>query len=360
MKTSYLFASLAALLVVSSCSKKKEEKVEIIKPVKMMIVGGSSADSRITYPATVAANRHTDLSFQVGGIVIKVLVKPGDRVKENQLLAKIDPRDYESNLKIAEAKLTETKADYERFAKLVKSGAVARADFEKRVKNYEVAKSDYQIAKKAFEDTRLKAPYDGVIAKKYIEQNQNVKAKQKILTIQNDNKVDISVNIPEQDIARSRRVGSRAKTEKLLDPQVTFPVAPSKHYKLTIKEFREKADPITQTFKVTFTMPSPKDLIVRPEMTATVSFKRSFFTPESNKDFKVPFSAVFVNDQGKKCIWKVKKDMTVTSVKVTTANVSGNDVYIKTGIHRGEKIIISGVNSLSEGMKVREIKNIGI
>jgi len=356
----YAVALIAALLLSGGCGKKQEKKKELIKPVKIIKIGAESTDRRVTYPAKVEANRHTDLSFQVGGPIIKVYIKPGEKVKKGEVLAKIDPRDFQNDLKIAEANLKEAKSDYERYAKLVKSGAVARADYEKRVKNYEVAKSDYKIAEKALHDTVLKAPFDGIIARKYVEENTNVMAKQKVFTIQNNDKIDIAVNIPEQDIARARTGISAEETEKLLEPVATFPVAPDKHFKLRIKEFRDKADPVTQTFKVTFFMSHTKEIVIRPEMTAEVSMNKSYFKSDDNEGFKIPFTSVFINEKGEKCVWKVNKDMTVSPVKVKTGETVGDSVYILSGIESGDIIVSSGVNSLIPGMKVREIKQIGI
>ena len=361
IKNTILFhLSAAVVFLQAGCGEKKQEKVEIVKPVKMITIGAEALDRRVAYPAKVEANRHTDLSFQVGGPIIKVYIKPGEKVKKDQVIAKIDPEDFQNSLEIAEAKLKEAKLVFERYAKLVKSGAVARADYENRVKNYEVAKSDFSIAQKALEDTVLKAPFNGIIARKYVEENTNVKAKQKVFTIQSGKMIDIAVNIPEQDIARARTGMSKEETEKLLDPIATFPVAPNKHFKLRIKEFRDKADPVTQTFKVTFLMPNTKEIVIRPEMTAEVSMKKSYFKTNDDNGFAVPFTAVFINEKGEKCIWKVKKDMTVAETNVKTGETVGNDVIILSGLEKGDTIVTSGANSLEPGMKVRKIEQIGI
>lgn len=347
-------------LMISGCGEKKHEKVEIIKPVKMITVGKASDNMRISYPARIEANKYANLSFNVDGTIEKVFIKPGDKVKAGQVLARLDQQDYISDVKIAQARLKEAKLDYERYSELVKVGASSRADYETRVKNYEVAQSGYKIAEKALNDTTLKAPFDGVIAKKFIEAKQNVKAKQKVFLIQGVNKVDVSINIPEQDIARARQGLTRAEIEKLLDPLVTFPVAPNKHYKIKIKEFREKADPITQTFKVTFEMDSPKDIVVRPDMTAKVSLMQRFFRGMGGKGVEIPFTSVFLNDKGEKCVWVVEKDMTVTAVKVKTGELNKGKVVITSGLKAGDEVVTTGADTLSEGMKVRKIVKIGI
>jgi hypothetical protein len=112
------------------------------------------------------------------------------------------------------------------------------------------------------------------------------------------------------------------------------------------------ADPVTQTFKVTFKMPRPKGIIVTSGMTANVSLEKSYFQGEK-AGHQIPFTAVFVDDKGDKCVWKVGKDMKVHSAKVTVGSVSGDDAIITSGVENGDVVVTAGVHSLSEGMKVR-------
>ena len=292
------FVSLSLSAVFLCSCSKEPEKVEIVKPVYTITVEGGKTTGRISYPAKVQASRRVDLAFEnVDGRVVKLDVKPGDRVEKGQVLAEIDPTNYKSELKLAQAMLDEAKSDFERYKKPVKSGAVAVADFEKRKRNYEMAMSKYRIAKKNLDDTKLRAPFSGVIGAKYIEENQNVRPKQKIFQLQNDSKIEVSINIPEQDMARSPRHESREETEAELKPMVTFPTKPDKSYPLKIKEFQTIADPVTQTFKVTFEMPRPKGITITSGMTANVSLEKSYFRGE-DAGYKIPFTAIFVNDKG--------------------------------------------------------------
>ena len=344
-------------LFVFACSKKEEKKVELLRPVKMMTLSDKKSGGRLSYPAKVAANQHVNLAFQVDGPLIELKVKAGDKVKKGDLLARLDPRDYESELKVRKAYLTEAKSDYERYKKLEKSGAVARADFEKRQRDYEIAKSKLKVAEKALKDTSLKAPFDGTIAGTFVDENQNVNAKQEILSLQDDSEIDISVNIPEQDMATSQRNIEKAKADALLQPRVVFPVAPGKEFKLEIKELQTEADPTTQTFKVTFKMPSPENIIIRAGMTAEVSVNKEYFNSEAASGFHIPGVALFIDEDGAKAVWVVK-DGKVSKVKVKVGDMAEDQVSIEGDLKSGDIIVISGVNALREGMKVRPLGEI--
>ena len=348
---------LALPVLMFACGKAKEEKAEQARPVKMMTLSGKKSGGRLSYPAKVAANQRVNLAFQVDGPLIEVKVNPGDKVKKGDLLARLDPRDYESKLKVSKAYLTEAKSDFERYEKLVKSGAVARADFEKRQRNYEIAKSRLQLSEKALKDTYLKAPFDGTIAGKFVEKNQNVNAKQEIFSLQDDSEIEISVNIPEQDMAKSKRIDDKVKTEALLQPRVAFPVAPGKEFKLSIKELQTEADPTTQTFKVTFQMPSPENIIIRAGMTAEVSVNKEYFNSDAASGFHIPVSGLFIDEAGSKSVWVVKNDK-VSKIKVESGDVADDQISIQGKLKSGDIIVVSGVNSLREGMKVRSLGEI--
>jgi RND family efflux transporter MFP subunit len=215
-----------------------------------------------------------------------------------------------------------------------------------------MAMSKFRIAKKNLDDTILRAPFDGMIGAKYINENQNVRAKQKIFQLQNDSEIEIAINIPEQDMARSHRGEARDKAAAKLKPMVSFPTKPDKKYPLSIKEFQTVADPVTQTFKITFKMPRPKEIVVTSGMTANVSLEKSYFQGEK-AGYQIPFTAVFVDDKGDKYVWKVGADMKVRRSKVTLGSVSDDVAVVTSGVKSGDVVVTAGVNSLSEGMKVR-------
>jgi len=351
-KSSVPVLAVAIVVLVCSCSKK-EKPEELVKPVRTITVGDAKSAGRMSYPAKVEASRRVNLAFEnVDGRVIEIKVKPGDKVKKGQALAKIDPTNYKSELRLAQAMLDETKSDFERYKTLVKSGAVAVADFEKRKRNYEMAQSKYRIAKKNLDDTTLRAPFAGMIGAKYIEENQNVRAKQKIFQLQNDSEIEVSINIPEQDMARAKRGEDREKAAVALDAKVSFPTNPDKKYPLSLKEFQTVADPVTQTFKITFKMSRPKGIVVTSGMTATVSLAKSYFQGDS-PGYKVPFTAVFVDDKGGKFVWIVGQDMKVHKSKVSLASIQANNAIVTSGVEPGDVVVTAGVNSLRDGMKIR-------
>src|SRR5262249_25280318 len=142
----------------------------------------------------------------------------------------------ESQVRAAAAKLANAKTEYDRAAQLIQSNAIARADYDRNMTSYRVAQEEHQAAvqmlekgmiareedveaKEAevrglegrvveasiqLEDTTLRAPYDGVIAKRFVEPNQNVQAKAPVVKLQDVDEIDVVVDVPETIMATIR------------------------------------------------------------------------------------------------------------------------------------------------------------
>ena len=110
LRTVFLISLLALLLC--SCGKKEEEKAEAIavRPIKLMTVGSDLTGQTRKLPGTVRATERVDLAFQVSGPLIELPVKEGQRVKRGDLVARIDPQDFETSLRNAKGTMARAKA----------------------------------------------------------------------------------------------------------------------------------------------------------------------------------------------------------------------------------------------------------
>ena len=106
------FLIVALAFFLSSCGKKEEEKVteEVARPVKTMTVTSAGEALRRTFPGRVRAAQRVDLAFQVDGPLIELPVDEGQEVKKGSLVARIDPKDFQVNLRNAEGQLGKAEA----------------------------------------------------------------------------------------------------------------------------------------------------------------------------------------------------------------------------------------------------------
>ena len=341
---------LGILTITISCSKEKvEEAAPVVKPVKTMIVGQGASGVR-SYPGTVQAADRVELSFRVGGPLIEFPVKDGQKVQKGQLLARIDPRDYKIAVDKAEAEFAKADADYKRYQQLYEKEAVSLSDLELRQAQRDVTKSNLDNAKADLSDTYLRAPFSGEIGETYFETGEDIKSKERILGLHGVDVIEIVVNVPENDKAQfdPQRAKSRTIT-------ASFAFAADREFDLTLSEFSAAADPRTQTYKATLSMSQPEGVNIQPGMTAEVHlYPLPSETSQVSTEFVIPAIAVLAGDDDAQYVWVVDQaEMTIQRTEVKVGPVTGTaEVTILSGLSLGDRIVVAGVTTLREDMKV--------
>jgi RND family efflux transporter MFP subunit len=289
-------------------------------------------------------------------------------------------RRRESQVRAADAQLANRKAELDRATQLLERRAVSRADFDIAETNYRVAIEEHKAAIQLLEmgaigreeeiqareaevsglegrvveasiqlaDTVLRAPYDGVIARRFVEEGQNVQAKAPIVRFQDTDEVEIQVDVPESVMVTDIRTADIVQLVAELGgaPGVQFPVH--------IREVSQVADPTTQTFNVRVAMQSPADVQALPGMTATITanYRRSSSLGDR---ILIPVSAVSKTTDGESVAWIIGVDGTVSRRPVAIGEATGGDIEITSGLAPGDRIAVAGVSFLRDGMKVRDL-----
>jgi len=336
---------LGLLLPISGCGEAAIEKPDVVRPVKTFVYGAADSRLRFRYPARVHANRTVEVAFEVTGKIAELPVVRGQEVKKGALLARLDQRDFKNALAGAEGRLNEAAATLSRLQQAAKSGAVAPQQVDEALARKNSAEAAVKIRRKALGDSELRADFDGVVAQRYVEQFQNIVAKQPIFSMQDISKLEIRITVPESDMTRT---GS--------DPgkmTAVFAAAPGREFPLTLKEFALEADPVTQTFLVTLLMPRPEEIELLPGMTATVIWQ----PPVDWYDRTPVIPAVAVGGRPGETPWVWVIDpstKTVSRREVTVGQIVQKDmIEIRSGLKKGEVVATAGVYHLEEGMKVR-------
>jgi RND family efflux transporter MFP subunit len=292
----------------------------------------------------------------VDGPLIEIPVIEGEEVTEGQLLARIDPRDYENALASATADFNQTKANLERIERSVKTGAVSQTDLTNAKAAFEKAEAAMKIAQKALDDTSLFAKFAGRIANKYVENFENVMAKQAILSLQDVSSVEIEVAVPEGRVAVAQE-GDRDNYRF----EATFDYLPGRKFEVTLIEFETEADPLTQTYNVTFAMPVPDDLSIMPGMTVTVQEFLKATSQAEGAAHAVPIDAVPIDGLGHYYVWKLRPGtgdrFTVHRQDVSVGEIVEDHILVTAGLKEGDRIALAGVNLLQENQEVRLLED---
>ena len=347
---------LLCLAVALTACKEKVEIVEEIRAIKTITVKEQADKTIRKLSGKVAAVDSSDLSFEVGGKVQVVEVDIGDRVQKDQLLAALDPEPYQ--LKVAEItaelakardNVVKTKAEYERQQRIYEQGAGAARHVEVAEFQYKAARSavKFQVArldnaKRDLRKTNLLSPYDGTIAWRAVEPNEEVRVGKKILVIDAKGKMEIQLAVPETTIDRIR-----------IDDTVTitFPTLPGESVKGRIT-FIGSAAVKANAFPVKVVLKNPPD-IIKPGMTAEATL--TFKDEDIQRGYLVPIQAILPASKPNKGHAFVY-DPDTSKVKKTPVHFSGAQkgrAVISEGLAAGDVIAVAGVSFLSDGLKVK-------
>jgi len=284
-------------------------------------------------------------------------IKEGDKVKAEQLLARINPHDFQQRVNQEKAKYDYAVVTYQRYKTLLKSDTISRAAYDEKFAQLQVAKANLATATKSLNDTHLKAPFNGYIANRFVENFEYVRAKQNILSLQNLKEIEIIIHIPEQDVSNAQHIENFDVTQgtKQTIGTVVFAAFPEDTYSVDTKEFATEADPKTQTYRATLVMSLPENKIILPGMTASVKIK---FGGTSDTDvFAIPISAVSIDPEGNHFVWLVNKEENAVSKQIIElGEATENNVQAIKGLKIDNRIVTAGVTHLTNGMKIRIIK----
>lgn len=358
----YILLTIIFSSILTSCSKKEAEEKEVIRPVRTFEIPSAGRFSQRNFPGRAKATQEVDLAFRVAGPLIEFPVNVGDEVKAGEIVARIDPRDFEVNVKSAQGKLDNAiaalrraQSEYQRELNILKQdpGATSKTAVDRKREQRDKARADIKSleanldsAKDQLEYTYLKAPFDGNVVSTFVENFENVQAKQPILRILDDSKIEMVINIPESLISLAPHV------EDIL---VEFDTYPGIKISAIIKEIGTEASETTRTFPVTLIMDQPEGIRILPGMAG-----KAQGTPPKDKSIRtfgieIPITSVFTDEgSGDTFVWVVDETESVVHKRqIETGEIADNGIQVLSGVDEGEIIASAGVHYLFEGQKVK-------
>jgi len=356
IKAIHLIGVTVAAFLVSACEKEVTETPELVRPVRIQTISSLQAGETLSYPGEIEGVQNAEIAFEVAGRLIELPAEEGIDVEEGQLLAKLDPADYQSALDAAQAQYNSSKETFERFAEVFERGAISRQQFDNSKRQFEVEQAQLASAKKALSDTGLRAPFAGRIGRTFVDNFNNVQAKQSILLLQDLTQLDVVVNVPEQDWLRAKPGLTLAQQSERAKPSVSLSSLPDRSFPAQVVEVAAAADPVTRTFQARARFDPPADVSILPGMSATVTVNIPDDILPSESAVQIPANAVIGGDDGGSYVWVIDSaTMTTSLAPVQVGQLSGSEVTILNGLDEGDRIAISGVQHLSDGMQVREL-----
>ncbi|MBX3607633.1 MAG: efflux RND transporter periplasmic adaptor subunit [Piscinibacter sp.] len=354
------FASAALLAAAAigtlGCKPPAAAPAPVVKSVKTVKVEARSGDRVAHFSGRVAAAETAVLSFPMPGTVEAVTVRPGDKVRRGQVLARLDVRPLQleldaatADLRKAESGLTQRSNTLARNRDLFRKGFIGEAAIEQSEADVAAARSDVayrhsrrEKAELTLADTRMAAPFAGVIGEQFVHANEEVGAGSRIVSLLGEDQLQVEVSVPETAIARVRP-GMPAR--------VTFDALPGQDFDGTVREIGRLAG-AGNVYPVKVALPRTPERL-RSGMAAEVALA---YPGESGEPegFLVPVSALRPGEaKGQGHVFVVDPQRgAARMVPVEVLSVRDNDAVLK-GLQPGQQVIVAGVSFLTEGQPVK-------
>jgi len=353
------FCSIAAFVsVLTGCnSSGSVAEPEVIRPVRAQQVKIEDYQQTYRYTGTVQARHTSDLSFRVAGKITQRYVNVGDSVKAGQLLARIDPTDYQLNVLSSKAQVTAAEADYQkastdlkRYKSLLKKQVISRDQYDQVLTRFNTTKAQLKQKRALLNVNANQATYTdlytekaGVVTEIPVEVGQVVAQGQKVVRIAQPQQQDIVVNIPENRLD-SLYIGKQVS--------IDFWALPNLILQGKVREISPKSDPITRlyTVKVTLTNTDPR---VHLGMTANINTIHDTV----QKIVLLPLSAIY-EKENMTSVWVVDSNTEkVHLIPVNLGQFIDNSISVTSGLSTGQWVVTAGTHKLHEGQTVRLLKN---
>ncbi|MTI17415.1 efflux RND transporter periplasmic adaptor subunit [Rhodobacteraceae bacterium RKSG542] len=342
---------IAAGLLLAGCQQDVEETVkeEAPRPAKVMQASQNLNSATRSFAGRVEAVQTVDLAFRVGGQLVQLPVRESQMVKKGDLIAALDPTDYESALREAKVNFEQKKLDLKRLETLKDKDVVSQGSFDNAKTAYDLAAVAVDNAERNLRYTKLLAPYDAVITRRLLDNFTIIQGGTSVVRVQDVSEIQVDINVPETLFARV----NEGDIQKI---HAEFAALPGKEFPVTYREHSTEVDPVTQTYRVTLTMPQVDGIDIYPGMTASVKVETSSSAEVAEKGFLVPTVAVVSDADKKLYLWVVGEGNKVERRYVEVGPIMGPFIPVLSGLNQGETFVTAGAASLQSGQTIQPIK----
>lgn len=397
--------------------EKKKEIVEepvVARPVKTVVLDTTMVEHDRVFPGAVRAAMRVDIAFRVSGQLIERPITRGQSVKKGDLLAKLDPRDFESQVKnarasldgavarlasmrtgrpediatleaalaSAQAKLTEASSNYRRITNLFEKQAVAKTQYDQAKATLDVSTANVNSARQELAkgkagarpediaaqeasiqglESQLKKAEDALADTQLVAPFDGLVAELFVDNFQSvaaDQKIAVIHDLKHMEITidmPGTLILDFQKHDTNVAIEAVFSNLPGRKFPLKFKEIATQANAQTQTYSTTFTLENTGDTVVLPGMVADVRLSFSAFTTETT-GFIVPADAVIAGTGADQYVWKVvvsgEGGLVVKKMSVIVDGYTNDRVAVTGELAVGDRIVTAGVKYLLEGTPV--------
>lgn len=313
--------------------------------IPVEVATASRGDIVAVYSSTapVEAFAEAEVVAKVGGEVIEILVEEGQRVDEGQVLARLDGRRLRFEMQQAQANLNKLERDYSRNVDLKERGIISLGEFEKILYEMEALRASFNLAKLELSYTEIKAPIDGVVARRYIKVGNTLAVNAPTFQVTSLEPLVAHLYVPEREYRHIE--AGQAATIQVDALQGTA-------FEGIVSRISPVIDPATGTFKVTVEVVDETRRL-RPGM-----FGRVDVVYDSHFNaLQIPRSAI-VEDAGESIVYVIEEGTAHRRV-IETGYTNKGQIEILDGLADSDRFVLVGQAGLKAGSKVAVINMAG-
>jgi len=351
--------SLVVLIsALMACKEQPPPPIETVRAIRTITLTEPASGRMRRFSGVVEAADSSSVSFEVPGNVREVNVDVGERISKGQVLAVLDERTFQLNVKAAQAdvgraevELRDALSDLERLQRIAGQdrGAISQRSLDQAEARYGGARNNLSyntsrqnLVKRDLERAVLRAPFDGVISKRYVDPFQQVALGQKLFDLHMEGAMEAAVSVPESEIEYIY-LG--------LPGEVRFPAIPEQVHKGIVTEVSKVAGGANAfPVKVTIEADNPR---IRPGITAEVILLLG--DEQGETAYLIPIEALAPGGSESKSYVFVfdPETSTVKKTAIESGSFRANNIVVKKGLRAGDIIAAAGVSFLRDGQKVR-------
>lgn len=342
MKKKLMFMGLIALLCLSSCTTKKEEKEEV---GKLTVTNPVKIDTSFVkeYVSQIRSVRNIEIRAQEKGFLQNIYVDEGQFVKEGQLLFRIMPKIYEAELLKAQAEAKAAEIELQNAKTLADKNVVSKSEQYIAQAKFEQARAEVALAKLHLSFTEIRAPFSGTIDRIPLKLGSLIEEGELLTSLSDNSQMFAYFNVSEPeylDYQTHNQNHSKTKVNLRLANNEVF--NSNGYVEVIESEFDNETGNIA--FRARF--PNPNKLLKHGE-TGSIQM----MVPLKNA-IVIPQKATF-EIQDKKYVFVVNKDNVLESKEITTTGEIPDLYVVTNGIDENDKILLEGVQKVKDDEKIK-------
>jgi membrane fusion protein (multidrug efflux system) len=345
-----LYGVLCASLALGACKPggpggddpdKKDGAEEVSVPVEVGLAERRPMQANYTGPASLEAEREADVVAKTSGVLLRLMVEEGDRVREGQVLAQLDPERPRLELARAEANLKRLENDFKRSQELFATKLVSPEAHDRVRFDLETQKAAFDLARLELSYTQIVAPIDGVISERMVKEGNLIQLHQTLFRIDDFDPLLAVLSVPERELMTLK---------PQLPVSMSVDALPGVSFAGVVARVSPVVDPATGTFRVTCEFRDDTGSL------KTGMFGRlNVIYDQRTNVLSIPREAL-VDEDGETSVFVVK-DKVAKRTPVKIGYASGQSVEIREGLTDGDAVITVGRAAVRDGTKVQVLES---